>query len=427
MFNLFNPAVSHLQFLDPLQPSAAFDTWIIPSSIRPSFKKLRNPDPKSLGESEGFFKRSRLFKICEGLELWLMSDGEREALLRPTLLPTSAIHIVLPALFTPLHTRNHFLSVHHLAGDPTLRVYFVKPVSSLIPEAVVKLFVNQDRDAYGAGDALPEFTDKVRLSDRVGKDLAAHPHSKQRSDMVPVIRETTMKAISVFKFSDKLIERILNSDIFCHLARLQSDPESPICINSIILIGRLDLTLGHNTRHEVLGAACAKALKGSFPPTRVAALVAYMACANLFEVEEFAGMVVGLVAGALVLFLEDLQKKLDGVAAWRTLPRTDDRSTYPLLISVLHPLIAPASLSYTQGSPNAVSVGWGDAPDDEDPWGAFEDPTPPPVPILVAELTSPLPPAGRPLALTASARRRWHRLRRAGTQRRLVLLQRRFL
>ncbi len=92
----------------------------------------------------------------------------------------------------------------------------------------------------------------------------------------------------------------MNNDLLRHLARLQSDSEPPIRTNSIILIGRLGPTLGPNTRRKVLGAACAKALKDSFPPARVAALMACMACANIFDVEELAGKVVGLVAGALV-------------------------------------------------------------------------------------------------------------------------------
>ncbi|KAI0273944.1 hypothetical protein BGY98DRAFT_105915 [Russula aff. rugulosa BPL654] len=45
------------------------------------------------------------------------------------------------------------------------------------------------------------------------------------------------------------------------------------------------------------------------------------------------------------------------------------------------------------GGINAVGVGWHGASDDEDPWAAFEDPAPPPVPIPVTELTSPPVPA----------------------------------
>ena len=56
-------------------------------------------------------------------------------------------------------------------------------------------------------------------------------------------------------------------------------------------------------------------------------------------------------------------------------------------------------------TPNVVGTGWGGttAGDDEDPWGAFEDPTPPPVPIPVTELTSSSPPTVT-AARTSSAR-----------------------
>jgi len=54
-------------------------------------------------------------------------------------------------------------------------------------------------------------------------------------------------------------DRILNDDLHRHLARLRYYPEAPIRTNSIILIGQLGPTLGHNTRRKVLGAA--KALK----------------------------------------------------------------------------------------------------------------------------------------------------------------------
>ena len=50
-------------------------------------------------------------------------------------------------------------------------------------------------------------------------------------------------------------DRILNDDLHRHLARLRYYPEAPIRTNSIILIGQLGPTLGHNTRRKVLGAA----------------------------------------------------------------------------------------------------------------------------------------------------------------------------
>ncbi|KAH9993510.1 armadillo-type protein [Russula compacta] len=321
-FNLFNPTVSQPPFLDPPynppQPSAR---GTIPPPLWPSFKKMLNPNPKgrltvkglldigmaeSLGENGGFFRGNRLFKICEGLgNFGLMSDGERVALLRtikdaaPTLPSTFAIHLVLPILLTSLtHTTMSISAPSIIPLVIQLGTYVSSDeYKGLVLEPVVKLFANPDRGTRMALlDVLPEFADKLDkqiVSEKVWPYLQTG-----FTDTIPVIRETTLKAIGLL--SDKFTERILNNDLLRHLARLQSDPEAPIRTNSIILIGRLGPTLGYNTRRKVLGAACAKALKDDFPPARVAALMACMACANLFEVEELAGKVVGLAAGSLV-------------------------------------------------------------------------------------------------------------------------------
>jgi SCY1-like protein 1 len=53
---------------------------------------------------------------------------------------------------------------------------------------------------------------------------------------------------------------------------------------------------------------------------------------------------------------------------------------------------------------NAIAGGWADAADNEDPWGAFEEPVSPPVPIPVSELTSPSIPTGPPLSAASPAR-----------------------
>lgn len=79
-----------------------------------------------------------------------------------------------------------------------------------------------------------------------------------------------------------------------------------------------------------------------------------------------------------------------------------------LLCQNYHLLSAPSvhpdefeSAPAESAGPNAVGVGWGGAADDEDPWAAFEDLAPPPVPIPVTELTSP-PESSPALASSAS-------------------------
>ncbi|KAI0258684.1 hypothetical protein BC834DRAFT_910313 [Gloeopeniophorella convolvens] len=277
---LFNPSDSHPTFLNPPynppQPSAR---GAIPPSVWPSFKKMLNPNPKgrmtpkafldvgmaeSLGEGGGFFKENRLFKICEGLEgFGLMADGERSTLLRtikeasPTLPATFATYLVLPTLLTSLSHSTMATSASSIIPLVIQLGTYVPPdeYRKLVLEPIVKLFANPDRGTRMALlDALPEFAeklDKQTVSEKIWPNLQTG-----FADTVPLLRESTVKAIGLL--TDK------------------------------------------NTRRKVLGAACAKALKDNFPPARVAALMACMACASLFDMEELAGKVIGLVAGALV-------------------------------------------------------------------------------------------------------------------------------
>ncbi|KAI9510088.1 armadillo-type protein [Russula earlei] len=512
-FNLFNPTVLHPSFLDPpYNPPQPSTRGTIPLSLWPSFKNL--------GENGGFFKGNKLLKICEGLESFgLMTDGERPAFLRiikdaaPTLPSTFATHLVLPALLTSLtHTSTSISAPSIVPLVIQLSTYVSSSeFKSLVLEPVVKLFANPDRGTRMALlDALPEFADKL---DKQTVSEKIWPHLQTGfTDTVPVIRETTVKTIDLL--SDKFTERILNNELLRHLARLQSDSEASIRTNSIILIGRLGPTLGYNTRRKVLGAACAKALKDNFAPARVAALMACMACANLFEVDELAGKVVGLVATALVdkektvrdqafkavamfvQILEEHAKKMpettlagdgsstpglgppDGstettlvssaagaagaLAGWAissigkkfaptdmqaaitpvgdmpppvangTKPTLSNQSSAPPVPNGSRPrgmqlgthkasqTALPGELAEEArwggdlmdvnadeddwngfesattefGDSNLIGMGRGSVPDDEDPWAAFEDPAPPPVPIPVTELTSlPIPPS----------------------------------
>ncbi|KAH9037090.1 armadillo-type protein [Lactarius pseudohatsudake] len=504
IFNLFNPGVSHPSFLDPpYNPPQPSVRGAIPPSIWPSFKKMLNPNPKgritpkalldvgmaeSLGESGGFFGGNRLFKICEGLgNFGLMTDGERATLLRmikdvtPTLPPTFSTRLILPALLNSLSLTTMTTSAPSIVPLVVQLGSYALPdeYKTLVLEPLVKLFSNPDRGTRMALlDALPEFADKLdkqMVSDKIWPNLQTG-----FTDTIPVLREATVKAIGLL--SDKFTERILNNDLLRHLARLQSDLEPPIRTNSIILIGRLGPTLGPNTRRKVLGAACAKALKDSFPPARVAALMTCMACANLFDIEELAGRVVGLVAGALVdkekivrdqafkavamlvQILEEHAAKMpetavvgDGPTLGLSTPNGGAEATLVSsaagaagalagwAISSIGKKFTPAdmqsAISPAQTPPppvpsesrptfgrskpkglqlgahkaassgtrlrwdgdlmdlnadaedwtrqhSRVAVGEGTA-DDEDPWGAFEEPPPPPVPIPVTELTSP--------------------------------------
>lgn len=98
----------------------------------------------------------------------------------------------------------------------------------------------------------------------------------------------------------KLSTRILNNDLLRHLARAQSDTEPSIRTNTVILIGRLAPSLSVISRRKVLVPAFSRALKDSFVHARVAGLMAFMACGELFEPEDIAKGVLPVVVGGLI-------------------------------------------------------------------------------------------------------------------------------
>ncbi|KZV66792.1 ARM repeat-containing protein [Peniophora sp. CONT] len=354
---LFNPTAGPPPTTQPPhQPPQASSRGSIPTAVFPSFKKLLNPNPRTrlnakgfldIGLSEsvsegGFFKSNRLIKICESLgNFGLMSDGERAQLIRtvsevaPTLPATFATRLVLPSLLGSLelpamaHQASAIIPVSILLGKNVPSEDYNK----IVLEPIIKLFASSDRGTRMALlDALPEFApklDKKLVSDKIW------PHLQTGfSDTVAVIREATVKSIGLL--SDKFTERILNNDLLRHLARLQSDPESSIRTNTCILIGRLGPTLGYNSKRKVLVMAFAKALKDDFVHARVAGLMAFMACIDCFDIEELAGRVVGVVAGALVdkeklvrdqafKAIELFMKKIEAHAA--TMPETVPNDT----------------------------------------------------------------------------------------------------
>ncbi|KAH9962010.1 hypothetical protein BGW80DRAFT_1438713 [Lactifluus volemus] len=250
IFNLFNPDI----------PTRHFSIPPIPPSIWPSFKKLLNPSPKGRITPKALLDVG----LAETVQDMTIKDTA------PTLPPTFSTHLILPALFTSLTLSTMSMSAPSLIPLVIQLGTYVSPdeYKSIVLEPIVKLFANPDRGTHKL--------DKQTVSEKIW------PHINTGfTDTVPVIRETTVKAIGLL--SDKFTERILNNDLLRHLARLQSDSEPPIRTNSIILIGRLGPTLGPNTDARS---------SDNFPPARVAALMACMACAHLFDVEELAEKVV---------------------------------------------------------------------------------------------------------------------------------------
>jgi SCY1-like protein 1 len=135
-------------------------------------------------------------------------------------------------------------------------------------------------------------------------------------DTVAVIREATVKSVVLlspkvmptglhdshakYLASSKLNERILNNDLLRHLAKMQSDPEPSIRTNTCILMGRLGPSLGYHTKRKVLVPAFGRALRDPFVHARVAALMAFMATIDCFDLEDLATKVIPSVSGSMI-------------------------------------------------------------------------------------------------------------------------------
>ncbi|KAF8590947.1 ARM repeat-containing protein [Ramaria rubella] len=307
LFNSTLPLPSNSATTPPSQGS-------IPSPLFMPFKRLLNPSIKvrltphaflDMGTtSSGFFTENRLIKICKGLgDFALAGEGEKNELLRTlkdssdSFPPSFTLYLILPSLLTALQhagaTAPMLLPlILHLASKVPPSDY-----NSLVLTPLVKLFASPDRGTRMALlDHLSEFADK--LDDRiVVSDIWPHLQTGF-TDTVAVIREATVR--SIILIAPKLSVRILNNDLLRHLARAQSDTEPSIRTNTAILLGRLAPSLSIISRRKVLVPAFSRALKDSFLHARVAGLMAFMACGELFEPEDVAKGVLPVVAGALI-------------------------------------------------------------------------------------------------------------------------------
>ncbi|CAE6457198.1 N-terminal kinase-like protein AltName: Full=SCY1-like protein 1 [Rhizoctonia solani AG-1 IB] len=286
----------------------------IPNAIFPHYKKLLNPTPAarltpsaflSTGTAPGsFFSDNPLFRICEALEGFALSnEAEKSSLLRTIKDSTASFppeftqHKVLPVLLTSLGhggtSAGAVLPVALALGKDLPADEY----TATIIGPVVNLFATPDRGTRMALlDGLPEFADKLDKNTVVNK---VWPHLQTGfGDTVAVIREATVR--SIILISGKLSDRILNNDLLRHLAKAQLDSEASIRTNTCILIGRLAPSLGPHTKSKVLVPAFSRALKDGFVHARVAGLMAMMASIDCFNAEDIATKVLPAITGSLV-------------------------------------------------------------------------------------------------------------------------------
>lgn len=254
-------------------------------------------------QGAGFFSSNRLVKLAEGLEGFaLASEGDRAALIR-TIKDSSE---GLPPEFTRYKVLPSLVKAFEFGpGGPALLPLILSlgttlppaEFSSSITQPLVRMFATPDRAMRMALlEGLPQYAEKLdtkTVSDKIWPSLVTG-----FTDVVPVIRETTVK--SVLLIAPKLTDRLLNNDLLRYLAKTQTDTEAGIRTNTCILLGRLCKFLQPSTARKVLVPAFARALRDPFVHARIAGLMSLMATVEVYEKEDLAGRVIPAMSICLV-------------------------------------------------------------------------------------------------------------------------------
>ena len=204
-------------------------------------------------------------------------------------------------------------------------------------------------------------------------------------DALPQLRESTLKASSLF--ASKYSSRQLNSELLRFYARLQTDAEPSIRVNTTICLQIIAPLLDAKTRERILVMALIRSLKDTFPPARKAAIDAISGASQWMTEQELATQVLPALIPIIldpngdirqqcivtceVLFARIKSYSLNS-ASNSTPVKTEENST-----NVSSPIAMKENQDLNDGwsfeespqeAPPAVSA-WSD---DENPWGNEE-------------------------------------------------------
>uniref|UniRef100_A0A0K3CH41 FGENESH: predicted gene_7.86 protein n=1 Tax=Rhodotorula toruloides TaxID=5286 RepID=A0A0K3CH41_RHOTO len=302
---------------------------ILPALFQP-WRRLGNPNPAArlktsafldLGNhpGEGWWTSNRLVKLSTALEGFsLATEDERMGLIRTLKAISSgaanAKTAPLPSGFLKykvLPSLVHTLEFSSGSGGAPLLPVILDLSSSSdgstnldekeyqrdVIQPLVRMYATPDRAIRMALlENLERYADKLQNKDVNEK---VWPHLQTGfGDVVPVIREATVKAIPLI--ATKLNDRILNNDLLRVLSKTQTDVEPGIRTNTCILLSRLSRHLQTSTQRKVLIPAFARALRDPFVHARIAGLMALMATCEVFEKEDLAGKVIPAMSICLV-------------------------------------------------------------------------------------------------------------------------------
>lgn len=118
------------------------------------------------------------------------------------------------------------------------------------------------------------------------------------TDALPALREHTLKASLLI--APKMTSRQLNNELLRFFARLQSDEQPGIRVNTTVCLGKIAPQLEESTRQKVLGVAFVKALHDPFAPARSAALMTISATVDFLTIDEISRRVLPSIVPLLV-------------------------------------------------------------------------------------------------------------------------------
>lgn len=253
----------------------------------------RRPNPRSLLTTGAWIRNVKIIDIADKLDSMSVMDFEqRENFLRQVhtcidQLPRDFVSCkIVPSLADLFQISS---SQESLAGIKLFLSAAANTSSadmqSVVVPTLTKLFTKPDR---AVRLTLLEFIPCVieKLDSKVIQEHI-YPHVVSGfTDALPALRESTLKASILL--APNLTPRQLNGELLRFYARLQSDEQPGIRVNTTVCIGKLAKLLDEGTRLKVLGVAFVRALRDPFIPSRAAALAAILATKDLLGNDEIA-------------------------------------------------------------------------------------------------------------------------------------------
>ncbi|KAI4640177.1 uncharacterized protein J4E78_010762 [Alternaria triticimaculans] len=299
----------------------------IPPSMHQSYKRLLNPNPKSRmsvgqfldqGKRIGGFFQTPLIQVTDDIEnLGLKAEDERNELLGKL----DAVADDFPADFFKMKVLPELLKSVEFGGGGAKVFSTVMQIGQKLSDdeyetqitpVVVRLFANPDRGIRVCLlDNLPLMID--HLPQKLVNDKIFPQMVTGFSDIAPVVREQTVKAI--LTVVPKLSDRTVNGELLRHLAKTANDEQPGIRTNTTICLGKIARNLGASSRAKVLAAAFSRSLRDPFVHARNAALLALAATADLFTEDDCATKLLPIMCPSLVdkekLIRDQAQKSVD--------------------------------------------------------------------------------------------------------------------